>query len=956
MTPPDEIRTAADSIAAAKFFRDFLGIPIIPIHYGDKRPLEGYKLGWQERGLPTNAEIEEWVRTAGGPVNLAAVYNGSVVAIDVDDSDFVSRGFGQEEFAQLKSLTMVVATGRPQGGFHIYYRVPSGGVENRKWNLPTANGSTEQLDLRACREYALLPGCKHPSGAFYKNIGVWQLRETTRENLTRLLEGWAANLGAKPETANKANQIDPEPLPRWVERLLGLRAGVPAKRPVPMADGVHRLVFRVLAPTLALAGFGDEAAADAIHRWAAASALEKGVQLQETREKILGEVRSARANLEADKFRPSSLRQIRDTDTGIYAELLRRRVVSAAEHAAAVTGGIRPEHQALDARAPPEECAPDGLPMTDYGNAERFRAEHGGGLRYIAAWGKWLAWNGMRWIRDETGEVVRRALKTVSGLWRQAGEIEDREARAKWLGFVRQSEDARRLRNAIETAGSLEGIALHHSALDADPWALNTPSGMVNIRTGDLRPARPEDHCAKITGAEYSPHATAPTWDAFLAKVVPEKEVRDYLQRAAGYSLTGDVSEQVLLFLHGSGANGKSTFLSALCGVLGDYAMRAPPNLLVGKRHESHPAERAELFGARLVVTSEIGGGEHLAEVLVKDMTGGDAIKARFLYRDFFEFKPTFKLWIAANTMPRLHTADYAIRRRVHRVPFTVTIPEAERDRRLADKLVQERAGILRWAVEGCLEWQREGLRPPAQVLDATADYMAAAGSAFDDWLASRCEIGPDFAAAVADLYADYCKWCVTEQDEPWARRSFGFGLAERGYRADKGTKGRRVRRGLRLAGGGDITRVAYVEPPPQTILTRARVGDSYGIDNPNATQQAADSVSSATQSPPNDYVAPDHGRQTEWFAESLPSFVAFVGEKETVFRGTRDPASGRWFAGDPVPAGVPEPNLAVLRARGATTRLPPPAEAATCPRCAGTWCWGGVHGWVWTCCGRPVK
>lgn len=608
----------------------------------------------------------------------------------------------------------------------------------------------------------------------------------------------------------------------------------------------------------------------------------------------------------------------------------------------------------------PTDVGPDGYAMTDLGNAERLVAACGGELRHVGTWGKWLVWSGARWVKDETGEVVRKLVTMIRGLYGRAADLTDTAEKKSWVGFLAKSESRPRIEAAVVVAENLTPVAVPHMVFDSLEWSLNCLNGTVDLRSGTLRIHDPADHLTKLAPCEYAPTATAPEWDAFLEIIMPDAATRDFLRRAIGYSITGDVSEQVIFFLWGRGANGKSTFLNVLRHVLGDYAMRAAPDLLTAKEYNTHPAERADLAGARFVILTETERGERLAEALVKDLTGGDTIKARFLYRDFFEFRPTHKIWLAANHKPEVRGADYAIWRRICMVPFAVTIPPEKQDRKLEERLLAERNGILRWAVDGCIEWQNSGLAAPEAVRTATAEYRASS-DILAEWIDAECETGNGCEAQAGELYRAYAGWCEREKDTAVKRGTFGRMLEERGFDSRR-DKARRWRRGICLtsqkqagqaklqsSNGGSsgavdnhVTVVTDKGQIQETSLTRARVWEELGENGPYLSPSLSAKVT--------------HSALPEWFAESLPSFVAFVGEKETVFRGTRDPASGRWFAGDPVPAGVPEPNLAVLRARGATTRLPPPAEAATCPRCAGTWCWGGVHGWVWTCCGRPVK
>ena len=390
----------------------------------------------------------------------------------------------------------------------------------------------------------------------------------------------------------------------------------------------------------------------------------------------------------------------------------------------------------------------------------------------------------------------------MNNMFKVAAELGETnaEARDMLIKHAQRSESAQRIDAMVRLARAK--MTIRADRLDADPWLFNVSNGTLDLRTQELRPHSPADRLTKLAPVAYDPHATAPSWTGFLERILPSAEIREFVQRAIGYALTGDVGEQVLFFFHGSGANGKSTMLTALQAVLGDYAMPGAPDLLLAKHGESHPAEVADLQGARLVVCQEIESGRSLAEARVKQLTGGDVIKARFMRQDFFAFKPTHKIIIGANHKPRVRGQDHAIWRRLRLVPFNVTIPPEERDRRLVEKLATEAPGILRWAVEGCAKWQRDGLGAPAEVTQATDEYQEDQDH-LGPWLDERCErVAASEFEFSADLYRSYVTWCDANGERPWQQRAFGEGLAERGFRADRARRdGKRGRAyfGLRL-------------------------------------------------------------------------------------------------------------------------------------------------------------
>jgi putative DNA primase/helicase len=302
----------------------------------------------------------------------------------------------------------------------------------------------------------------------------------------------------------------------------------------------------------------------------------------------------------------------------------------------------------------------------------------------------------------------------------------------------------------------------------------------VELRTGTVRPARQEDYCTKSTAV--APGGDCPRWREFLSKITGgDAELQLYLQRVAGYCLTGITGEHALFFCYGTGANGKGVFINTLAGIWGDYAVTAPMETFVVSHNDRHPTELAMLRGARLVVAQETEQGRGWDEAKIKALTGGDRIAARFMRQDFFEFVPQFKLLIAGNHKPGLRGVDEAIRRRLHLIPFRVTIPPEERDTHFADKLKPEWPGILQWALDGCLEWQRIGLAPPAAVRDATDAYLAAE-DAVANWLLECCEKSSVAQTELRDLYASWSKWCERTGEHAGTQKSFSQALEDQGY------------------------------------------------------------------------------------------------------------------------------------------------------------------------------
>jgi putative DNA primase/helicase len=438
--------------------------------------------------------------------------------------------------------------------------------------------------------------------------------------------------------------------------------------------------------------------------------------------------------------------------------------------------------------------------VTDLGNARRLIHRHGRNLRYCWLWRKWLVWDGKRWVKDDTGEVYRLAKETVSSIYQEAAAAPNDETRKELGKHATRSEAGARIKEMVDLARS--DVPVVPDELDASPDLLNTESGTIDLRTGELREHRREDLITKIAPTKYRPDAAAPTWEAFLERVLPGENLRAFVQRAVGYSATGDTSEQCMFINHGGGANGKSTFQEALSAALGDYAMRTPTEMLLARRADGVPNDVARLKGARLVSASETEDGRRLAESRIKDLTGQDTITARFMKAEWFDFAPTHKLWLSTNHKPEIRGTDAAIWRRIRLVPWTVTIPPAEQDKKLPIALRQELAGILAWVVRGCLQWRRQGLHAPNEVRKATGEYRAEM-DVLAGFLAECCELDTGHWEYAKDLYECYKRWCDENGERPEPQRKFGGRLGERGFQRDRGgSRGAGIWRGVRLTEG----------------------------------------------------------------------------------------------------------------------------------------------------------
>jgi putative DNA primase/helicase len=431
--------------------------------------------------------------------------------------------------------------------------------------------------------------------------------------------------------------------------------------------------------------------------------------------------------------------------------------------------------------------------LTDAGNAERFVAQNRYSARYVHGWDSWMLWDAMRWARDERREVTQLGIQTARTLHHVAATASTQDEARTAAKHALMSERRDRIESMLALARALPPIAVTPDDLDRDPDRLNVQNGTIDLRTGRLLPHDRADLNTKVCPVAFNPAAAAPIWEGFIARILADPAVRTYVQLAVGYSLTGHVREHCLFFAHGGGANGKSTFLETLRDLLGEgeYAKAAAPDLLLAKRQDRHAVEIADLRGARFVTTVEVGEGRAWDESRVKWLTGGDAISARLMYGNPFTFHPTHKFWIAGNHKPRVHGTDHGFWRRVHFIPFTVTIPKEEQDPELRAKLRAELPGILRWAVEGCVGWYAAGLRAPPAVLAATQAYRSAE-DVLGAFLDECCDLEPSARVLVSALYDVFRLWAERSGERDMTKRAFGDALEERHGIERKASNGQR--------------------------------------------------------------------------------------------------------------------------------------------------------------------
>jgi putative DNA primase/helicase len=404
----------------------------------------------------------------------------------------------------------------------------------------------------------------------------------------------------------------------------------------------------------------------------------------------------------------------------------------------------------------------DEFALTETGNAERLASRHASEIRYVTSWGKWIAWDGKRWTKDGADQIVNHhAKETIRSLDDEiANMLDDDGPRGVLRKWATKSETRQAREAMIALAKSESGISIHHSALDQAKWLLNIANGTIDLKTGTLRPHAPGDFITKLAPrVSFDPAAKCPQWLKFLDEVmVGDLDMIRYLQRAAGYSLTSEVTGHCLFFLYGGGRNGKGVFTRTMLKVLGEYGAPAAPALLLAKGNDAHPTEQADLCGLRMALVSEIEEGKRWASGTVKRLTGGDEIKARRMHEDFWWFYPTHKLWISVNDRPTAADTSDGFWSRMKAIPFLASFRGRE-DEGLELRLESELAGIFNWALAGCLEWQRIGLAEPRKVTEATEEYRADQ-DLFGQFLEQKCELSPDAKVSKARLRTAYENWC----------------------------------------------------------------------------------------------------------------------------------------------------------------------------------------------------
>lgn len=704
-------------------------------HMG-KHPRNGKN--WYKAASTREDTIKNWFnkRWPRSNIGIATGKKSGIVVVDVDYPNGAdSLDDLQRRFDDLPHTVTAITGG---GGRHHVFAYPEG---YRGTIANSAGQLADNVDVRADNGQIVVAPSVHDSGARYK----W-------------LEG------------SKPSEVPIADLPAsWLKALTTKTSKTRRQKRIALPT---QITTRIDAKT---SKYGDSAIARAERRV----------------EEAAPGTHNATLNRHAFRLGQLSAAGYIDREVAehkLYRAAVKRAGCSQREAEQTIRSGM--DAGAKQPRGPGYAVVSVGVDLTDVGNAKRFVMDHGPDVRYVVEWGSWIVWDGRRWEIDRKNlRVMALAAETANGIYEEAAEFEDDDIRQAISKFAGASKNVGRLQAMVLLAASEPGIAISHDQLDSDPLLLNCKNGTLDLSTGKLRPHEQEDLCTKLAPVDYNPRATAPQWEKFLARVMNgNQNLIDFLQRAVGYSLTGSTGNECFFLLYGIKRNGKSTFVETIKNMLGDYGTTAEFSTFTEKKNDAVRNDIAGLVGTRFVSASESKEGARLDEQIVKQLTGSDSVKARFLYQELFTFMPQFKIWLACNHKPVIRGTDHAIWERVRLVPFTVTIPKAERDPKLRAKLASELPGILAWAVRGCVEWYDDdnNLAEPREILAATDEFheeMDILGA----FLRDCCDqSSPDAMIAGADLYGTFKEWSelVGERGSgSMSKRTFAIKLKERGLK-----------------------------------------------------------------------------------------------------------------------------------------------------------------------------
>lgn len=778
----DGLLAEAQRLAAA-------GFSVIPVD-SDKKPVGTWRKAQRERTPPDALKTAFAQPRVTGAAVVTGKVSGGLFVFDFDRDDegkaldpFDLEAEFQDLWLELVADVIDPATIPRQrtggGGVQFFVRCPEPCANKKLARVPanTQQGFIGVIETRGERGYALIPPSAHPSGGVYRmeHLDIADAPLVTTAQFEKLLECARALDRIGPDEAEEKRLVSAykPPTPREGERdVIGVFNAAHSPVELLEARGYKRVGAKLLSPDSRSGNPG-------------VSVLDGGRLIYSHHGDVLNDGHAHDAFdvfglLEFEGDKRAAYRAAAE-ELGMWDEVPRRRPQE--------PGGSDPE------RPPPDLFA---HPRTDYGNGERLHALHGHQFRYCHAFG-FLVWDGRRWEVDENDAAMQRlALETARALFVAAARLPngtdaERRDRDDWLKHARLCERSAALKNAVDLCRTIPGVTVRADQLDADPMRLTILNGTLDLRTQKLAPHNPDDLITKLAPVTHDAAAAAPIWDAFQHTIsAGDADLIAFKRRAYGYSATGDTSEQVLFIPFGTGANGKSTELETVGSILGDYAGTAQFDTFVVRKSEGIRNDLAALVGARFVSASEGENQQRLAEGLVKQLTGDDTLKVRFLHREYFSFRPTFKLWLATNKKPLIRGTDHGIWRRVRLIPYAVTIAPEQRDKGLRRKLEAERSGILNWLLAGIREWQAHGLGDAEAVTKATEEYRRES-DVLAEFITARCATGEQYSARAGDLYTAYETWCSENGEKAFSSTLFGRLLGERGFGTSQRREGAKV-------------------------------------------------------------------------------------------------------------------------------------------------------------------
>ena len=418
---------------------------------------------------------------------------------------------------------------------------------------------------------------------------------------------------------------------------------------------------------------------------------------------------------------------------------------------------------------------------SDIYNSTMLIKDSGEDILYCGRWKKWLLWDGCRWKKDDANDICEIAVKSIRKIHRKAVRNNGEEQALTLMDHAAISESTHKIDSMVKAASWNGKVKIRPDDLDRDNMIFNCKNGSIDLVSGRLLKHDRKRYITKLSPVEYDENAECPVWKEFLKSIFKKNKVLiQFVQKVIGMCLTGDTSAQAMFILYGTGANGKSTFINTIMKIMGDYGANTPTETLMQKKVDTASNDIARLQGARFVSAMEADFGGKLAEALVKRLTGSDTVSARFLYGEYFEFMPTFKIFMATNHKPKITGMDNAIWRRIKLIPFEVSFNEKQQDQELPEKLAAELPGILAWIVEGCILWQKEGLGNPPAIIEATNEYRNEM-SAIETFLQECCLRDEQQMIQASHLYEAYKNWAEENNERIISMRSLGMRLAESG-------------------------------------------------------------------------------------------------------------------------------------------------------------------------------